>query len=98
LNKAASRIWHGGKALFRPGTKKPLAGFDKGFFATRAASGSAAGTATGTGTATAATTESVGGSDGETGTVSGVDEIDLDGPASFQQIAVHQKFQTAFLK
>jgi len=89
-----------GKAVFGAGAKKTLAGSGKGFFVSveKQPVGSAAGTSAGTGTATAAATEGVSGSDGETGAISSFNEIDLNGPASFQQILVHQKFQATFLK
>ena len=63
-----------------------------------ASSRSAARPAAGTGTAAAATTEGIGRGDGKTGTVAGLDEINLDGAASTQQFIIHQEFQPVFLK
>jgi hypothetical protein len=56
-------------------------------------------TAAGTGAAApAATTQRVGGSDGKAGSVTGLHEVNLDGPAFFQEILVNKKSQTIFLK
>ncbi len=58
--------------------------------------GSAARSATGT--ATAAAAQRIGGGDGKTGTITGLNEIDFHGTAFFQKRILDQKFQAAFLE
>jgi hypothetical protein len=53
--------------------------------------------AAGAGTASAAANR-VGGSDGETGTVTGLNKIHLDGSTGRKQIFFHKKGETVFLK
>lgn len=93
-----SRFWHKRGGFLRPSKKQiPFAASGKGDDFPEIDSTSAARSATGAGTAAAATAQRVGGGDGKPGPISGLHEINFNGPAFFLQICINKKLQTAFL-
>ena len=80
----------------RGGKKKnPLAAGDKRAGSQECCGESTAGSGAGSTTATAA--QRIGGGDGKPGTVSGFDEVNFNGTATFLEVFFHQEFQVAFL-
>jgi hypothetical protein len=58
---------------------------------------STAGTTAGARAATASPTERIGGGDGKSGPIAGINEINFNGSATFLQISIDKKFQAVFL-
>ena len=80
----------------RGGKKKnPLAAGDKRAGSQECCGESTARSRAGSTTATAA--QRIGGGDGKPGTVSGFDEVNFNGTATFLEVFFHQEFQVAFL-
>ena len=75
--------------------KNPLAASDKRAGSRKFCGESTAGSRAGSTTATAA--QRIRGGDGKPGTISGFDEVNFNGTATFLEVFFHQEFQVAFL-